>query len=781
MIQSLTRWQVVSSDEEKARFLAQQLDVSIYMAKLLLNRGIDTLEKAKKFLFIEDVDYYDPFLLGDMDKAAARIKKAIKDKEHILIFGDYDADGVSSTAIMINTLKTLGARFSYYIPNRFTEGYGPNEAAFRKAHEDGVSLIVTVDTGIAAINEAEILKELGIDYIITDHHEVPPVLPDAYAIINPKKTDCPYPFKGLAGVGVAFKVAHALLGAPPKEWLDIVAIGTVADLVPLLDENRLLVKEGIRALQMSTKPGIQAIKKVCGIFNEEITSDYIGFTIGPRINAAGRLGSAIPALKLLTTDDENEAKMLAEQLEALNRKRQVLVNDLANEAILQVEQQYPLDENYVLVIGGEHWNEGVIGIVASRLVERFRRPTIVFSFDSINGVAKGSARSIEGFDIYSYLLKNKDLLTHFGGHPMAAGLSMPLHNVNELRKRLNNEAREVLTEDDFKPKTKIDAIIDIKDITVEFIKEIERLAPYGTDNPSPTFMLKDVFIHEMRKVGTEENHLKISFTENNCILDSVGFQKGYLYEELTPIAKVSAVGKLAINQWNGYQKPQLFLEDLAVREWQLYDWRSQQKIAERISDIQEDKRLLICFREETISALQLHKFRDEIIIANQTPSLFKDFRYVIFLDLPEEMEQIERILGKMKQIERIYLVFYHHDSYFFRVQPNREQFKWYYAFLRQRETFNVEKFGHELANYKKWAKETIEFMTKVFLELDFVTMKDGIVTINPSPKKKELTESPTYKKRLELIQMEKTFLYSSYQELKNFFGKLIEKKVKESV
>lgn len=783
MLKPKARWKVAQVDEQKVEKLAKELDVSPYISKLLLNRGIDTVEEASRFLFFDNVQYYDPFLLSHMDIAVERIQTAIKNDEHILIYGDYDADGVSSTSVMIYTLKKLGANFSYYIPNRFTEGYGPNEAAFRKAHDEGVTLIVSVDTGISAVDEAEVAKQLGIDFIITDHHEAPPVLPDAYAIINPKKPNCPYPFKGLAGVGVAFKVAHALLGEAPKELLDIVAIGTVADLVPLKDENRLIVKEGIQALQTSKKPGIRALKKACGIEHENITSDHIGFAIGPRINAAGRLDTADLAVKLLTTQSSEEAKMLVEELEALNRERQTIVNDITKEAITQVEEQYLTTENNVLVIGGDDWNSGVIGIVASRLVERFYRPTIVLSYDHETGLAKGSARSIEGFDIFANLSKNRDLLPHFGGHPMAAGLTMNISDVDELRRRLNEQASEILTEEDYIPITKIDTIVRIEDITVDLIEQMNQLAPFGVENPAPNFMLKDVEIEQIRKIGTEENHLKILFTNNDQTLDSVGFFKGYLYDELSPIAKVNAVGKLSINEWNNHKKAQLLLEDVAVNEWQLYDWRCKNKIIEKIDSLPEEKRLLICFQEETIPALQLHKYREEILLVKEEENLLNnDGRsYVILLDLPETVEQITSVFKRIRHVERVYPVFYQHENYFFSSQPSRDQFKWYYAFLRKEKTFNVSKLGKQLAEYKKWAKDSIHFMTKVFLELDFVTMKDGMIQINPHPEKKELIHSPTYRKHIESIKIEKIFLYSSYMELKQWFDKLLENYIKETV
>lgn len=371
MLKSRTRWKVQDASEEKAKHLAQELDLPLLIANLLLVRGIDSVEDAELFLNIDKNDFHDPFLLDGMKQSVDRIHKAIDSNEKILIFGDYDADGVSSTTVMYYALKELGAQFDYYIPNRFTEGYGPNEPALRKAKEDGYSLVVTVDTGISAVHEANVAKEIGLDFIITDHHEAPPILPEAYSIINPKKPGCTYPFKGLAGVGVAFKVAHALHGKPLVHLLDYAAIGTIADLVPLVDENRLIAKLGIEALSKTDKIGLQELLKVAGLTDKDLSAEDVGFAVGPRVNAAGRLGSAMPVVELFTSTDREQSAMLAEEVDSVNKERQAIVNEITKEAIAMVEDSFPPEENEVLVLAKEGWNPGVIGIVASRLVEKF--------------------------------------------------------------------------------------------------------------------------------------------------------------------------------------------------------------------------------------------------------------------------------------------------------------------------------------------------------------------------------------------------------------------------
>ncbi|WP_209122835.1 single-stranded-DNA-specific exonuclease RecJ [Alkalihalobacillus sp. BA299] len=783
MLKSNKRWKVAQLEQAKVNQLIEELSLSSIVAKLLVLRGIDTVQAAKRFLYKEEVDFYDPFLLHGMKEAVDRIRVALSTKEKILIYGDYDADGVSSTSVMIYLMRELGANFNYYIPNRFTEGYGPNEAAFRQAKAEGYDLIITVDTGISAVHEAEVAKEIGIDLIITDHHEAPPKLPDAYAIVNPKKPGCTYPFKGLAGVGVAFKVAHALLEDVPTHLLDIVAIGTIADLVPLVDENRLLAKRGIDALHRTTKPGLKAIKKIAGIDGQVLNAEHVGFTIGPRINAAGRLESADPAVELMITDDEVAGKEMAEEIDLLNKQRKAIVDEIAKEAILQVETEYPSSDNRVLIVGGEGWNPGVIGIVASRLVEKFYRPTIVLSIDKEKGVAKGSARSIEGFDMFVNLSESRDILPHFGGHPMAAGLTMQIEHIEELRSRLNAQAEQLLTEEDFIPITKVDLVATLDEISLDVINQLDELAPYGISNPIPKVLIEDVSIAQVRRIGSDENHLKVLFEQDGTTLDGIGFQLGYLHPEINPAAKISAVGTVSVNEWNGHCKPQLFIEDVRVKEWQLFDWRNAKKLLENIQDLPKQKRKLIAFQRSTVDKLGLETIKDEICLAPAEEVHLVD-KYIVLLDLPNSINQLEELLSVIEGTpERIYSVFYQEDSHYFSTLPKREHFKWYYAFLKKKGIFNIKKYGQQLATHKGWSKNTVDFMTKVFFELDFVTIENGIISLHPTPSKKGLDESETYQRMTEQSKLEQQFLYSSYYELKLWFDQVIEqaRKVKESV
>ncbi|QSB49957.1 single-stranded-DNA-specific exonuclease RecJ [Parageobacillus toebii] len=768
MLIAKTRWDVKRPDENIVTHLVEQSHMDPLIAKLLVHRGVRTVEEANAFLYPLKQPFHDPFLLDGMERAIERIQRAIQHGEHILVYGDYDADGVSSTTVMVSALKEAGAIVDFYIPNRFTEGYGPNENAFRWAKEQGFSLIITVDNGIAAVKEVALANELGMDVIITDHHEVGPALPEAYEIIHPKKPGSTYPFRELAGVGVAFKVAHALLGDVPRHFLDVVAIGTIADLVSLTGENRLLVAQGLEQLRNTKRIGLRALCKQCGIEAKEINEQTVGFVIAPRMNAVGRLGEATPAVRLLMTEKEEEAQRLAKEMDDLNRERQQLVAKIAEEAAQIVNEQFPPSENKVLVIAKEGWNPGVIGIVASRLVEQFYRPTIVLSIDSEKGIAKGSARSIHGFDMFSSLSTCRDILPHFGGHPMAAGMTLSVDHIDELRQRLNALADDMLTADDFTPITPIDAVCSVSDLTLSVAEQLEKFAPFGVDNAKPLFLMENVSVETIRRIGADQSHLKAVFAQNGAAIDSVGFGFGYLCDEIAPDAKVSVVGELMVNEWNNLRKPQLMIFDVAVHECQLFDIRGMRDVRPLIASLPKDKRMLIMFREGTADALGLEAYKEEIYYTasvEEASRLCLDNRYVVLLDMPTSLEIIKMLL-RSSLPARIYALFYQRETHFFRTLPTRDHFKWFYAFLRKKGVFNLAKYGGELARARGWTEETVRFMAKVFLELEFITQQDGVVSLVPQPAKRDLSESPTYRFKQAQFELENLFLYSTYEQLK---------------
>jgi single-stranded-DNA-specific exonuclease len=778
MLKSKTRWKVRTSDEQKVETLVNDLKITPLVASILVNRGFDTVDSARYFLFEND-QFHDPYLFKGMDQAVNRIKVAIKNQEPILIFGDYDGDGVSSTTVLMITLKDLGANVDFYIPNRFREGYGPNEAAFRHAAEIGIKLIITVDTGVAAAHEANVAKELGIDLIITDHHEPGPVLPEALTIIHPKLPESTYPFRELAGVGVAFKLAHALYGKVPEHLLEIAVIGTVSDLVSLTGENRLIVKKGLEKLKTTKNIGLKAIFKQAGVDQKTVTEETIGFTLAPRINAVGRLEDADLAVRLLLTDDPEEAQDLAAEMESLNKTRQTIVNAITTEAIEEVESNFPVDQNNVLVIGREGWNPGVIGIVASRLVEKFYRPVIVLNFDMEKGLAKGSARSIAGFDLFKNLSVCRELLPHFGGHPMAAGMTLKIDDVAELRTRLNKLASEQLTKGDYIPITWLDSEIKLDSINIGTLDQINLLSPFGVDNPKPKVLVDGVHIANMKKIGSDSTHLKLTIEEKGANLDGVGFGLGSLADHISPVEKISLIGELTINEWNNIRKPQIFIHDVTVKSWQLFDYRGGSRLKNLRSMVPKENRKWIFFDKEHYEKFTSSLEPNEIfLIDTYEQAEFMDIAQanIVFVDLPPSEEIIGRLI-KGKNPARIYACFLKKSSDFLSTFPTRDHFKWYYAFLLKQGTINLTKYGDVIAKKRGWTRETIFFMSRVFYELDFVTINNGLITLTKQALKRDLTDSRTYRLKQEQCSLESELLFSSFQQLKNWFNQFLDESV----
>ncbi|MFB7158155.1 single-stranded-DNA-specific exonuclease RecJ [Lysinibacillus sp. NPDC056232] len=767
MILSKKRWQVEHPDAKLVQTLQNDLQLSAIAAKILAARGCETTADAESLLNMTEASIHDPFLMHGMAEAVARIEHALENGEKILVFGDYDADGVSSTTVMLNVLLDLGADVSFKIPNRFIHGYGPNEALFREAHDEGVQLIITVDNGISGMEPIRIAKELGMDVIVTDHHEPGDELPPADIILHPRIPEGHYPFGELAGVGVAFKLAHALCGELPTQLFEYVAIGTVADLVPLVDENRYLVKRGIEEMRRSLSPWVQAMCEVASAEQAKISEETIGFYFGPRLNAVGRLGEAAPGVELLMAEDNAKAIAIAKQLNTCNSERKDIVKSITDEAIALIESDKKVGESLVLVIAGEGWNAGVVGIVASRLVELYYRPTIVLSLDHEKGTAKGSARSIEGFHLFNELAKNRDILPHFGGHPMAAGMTLSIEHVDELRSRLDTQARACLSEEQLTPVLNIDIPLKMDEISADAIEEISTLGPYGTDFPKPVYVLEDVEISSMRKIGAAENHIKMELTDGYEKLDSVGFNKGHLHDELTYGIKVSFTGDLQINEWQGRKKAQFMIEDVQTTEWQLFDIRGIRQTSRWLNTVPKEEATFIAFRPETVTYYQ-SLIGVPILAVDPTLSNVEQTNYIVLLDLPQNVQMLEDVLRKTAS-SRIYAHFYMPDSQYFSGLPTREQFSWYYKFLKNRPAFPLNMHLAELAKHTGWPLDALKFMTQVFFELDFVKMESGLTTVNVNAPKKALAEAPSYKQRSEQIEMEQKLVYAPYIELKQWF------------
>lgn len=553
------KWEYILKDDSKVKEVAFEHNISEIIATVLLNRGISESKDIDNFIHPKLDNLYDPFLLNDMSIAVERIVKAKELNEKITIYGDYDADGITSIATLSKFLTEQGVENDYYLPNRLDEGYGLNNTALDKIVANGTKLMITVDCGISAYDEIEYAKSLGLDVIVTDHHECPEKLPNALAIIDPKRSDSTYPFSSLAGVGVTFKLIHAIsikLDLDRKKYLkylDIVCLGTVADIVPLVDENRIIVNFGLVLIKETRNVGLKALISITGYTNIDSTS--ISFGIAPRINACGRMGEAELALRLLLTSDSNEALTIANKLNEINKERQEVEKEIFDDALSIIERE-KLYENDIIVCGNQNWHHGVIGIVASKITELYYKPTVLISFEE--GIGKGSGRSIDGFDLHEALTLCSGDLDKFGGHEMAIGLSLKEENFEKFKTNIQNVASQKIDKDAL-PCIKIDALITGKDINIDIINAMKQLEPYGESNPSPLFALKNLKVESVRLLSNDR-HLKLTLKDRNILINAIGFNLGDKQVQLGD--KVDVVFAIELNKFNNTESVQLNLKDI---------------------------------------------------------------------------------------------------------------------------------------------------------------------------------------------------------------------------
>ncbi|MDO7908090.1 single-stranded-DNA-specific exonuclease RecJ [Paenibacillus sp. JX-17] len=789
MLHSQYRWDLPGTDPAAAETLAQQLNVSKLLASLLMNRGITTVDAAKAFLYSTHEQMHDPFLLRGMKEAVDRIRLALEREEHILIYGDYDADGVSSTALMIYLMRHLGASFDIYIPHRSNEGYGLHNHALDWAMQQGVSLVVTVDTGISAVEQIAYANSLGIDVVVTDHHEPPEILPEAYTLVNPKLPDCPYPFKGLAGVGVALKLAQAMLGEVPEAWYEIASIGTIADLMPLQGENRYIVKTGLESMRRTSFPGIAALLSVGGIEIGAVTSVNVAFAMAPRINASGRLDHAGRAVSLLTTEHQDEAERLASELDLLNKERQRVVQEIVDEAINRVEQRVQAEGlPDVIVVAGEGWNVGVVGIVASKLLERYYRATIILGIDASTGMCKGSARSIPGLDIYEALSSCKDLMEHFGGHPAAAGMALHSDQLSAFDTALNQFAAVHLKPEHYVPVMEVDGVLQLEETPLAAVEELELLQPFGMDNPTPRFLLQGAAVQETRRMGRERNHLKLQLNQKGRQLDVVAFGRGALADYLEPKTALDVVGELTINEWNGNRKLQLMLQDLRMPEMQVFDLRDSRDPAGEVQRcLQELKPYMgrehtwagvvregsyLLNQGNSLNEQQLWVYDKHVGVRPLNPEASREslssVQTLFVLELPETMEQLLALLSDCSAVENLFLLYSRQDAAAGRLEkPSRESFKRVYILLSKLGPNPVSE-RDILPALSRQCSLSVRMLSKaldVFAELGFVERNGGQISFVSNPPKRDLEDSRHYQELGHLAEMEQYLLHENASNL----------------
>jgi len=555
------KWEYYEQDESLVEKIASKHNISKLLARILVNRNIVEDEEIKVFLEPKRNNFHNPFLMLDMEKAVNRIIEAINNKEKTIIYGDYDVDGITSITVLKKFLEERELEVDYYIPNRLEEGYGLNKQAIQDIASKGYKLMITVDCGISGVEEINLANSLGIETIITDHHEQLEELPEAYCIINPKRKDNTYPFRGLAGVGVVFKLIQAIsmkLELEEKEYLkylDIVCIGTISDIVPLIDENRVIAKLGLMLVKVTKNIGLKQLINASSC--KEISSGMVSFGIAPRVNASGRMGKQEEALKLFLTNSNQEAKEITDKLNEYNLQRQEKEKYIFDQAIAELEGKN-IEELNSIVLAGENWHHGVIGIVASRITEKYFKPTILICLEGDEG--KGSGRSVPGFDLHDALVQSADYLKKFGGHEMAVGLSLERKNIEEFKKYFekiaeNQNVKQIVSV------INIDCEITKKDLKKEIVEELKMLEPFGEQNKQPLVVYKNLKIASIRALS-EGKHLKLALRDENDIIDAIGFNIGELSEHYLIGDKIDVVGNLEINSFNGQEKVQINIKDI---------------------------------------------------------------------------------------------------------------------------------------------------------------------------------------------------------------------------
>ena len=565
------KWELKAVDEDSVLNVADTFALPKTIARVMSIRGITSKKYSREFFYPNLDQIHDPFLMKDMEKATDRLLKAIVDKETVLIFGDFDVDGTTSAAFLTLFFRSLNVDINSYIPNREKEGYGLSKKGIDYAKYIGVDVLITCDCGITDFEEVAYARKKGLDVIITDHHKPAENLPEAYAVVNPHRNDCNYPFKGLCGAGVAFKLALAICKKgkinPEKAWShsDVITLGIAADLVPIQDENRAIVHEGIKQIEKHTNPGIAALMETGRLLDKDITVGRLVFWIAPKINAAGRLGDASRAVKLLTTKNPVFAMDIAKELEQENNRRKDITLKITKEALYMVETECNLEEDKAIVLQNRGWHPGVIGIVASRIKETYTRPAIIIAMEEDKG--RGSCRSISGFDMVAALNKCREHLIGFGGHPIAAGLTMHSDNFHTFREKFLQVANKGIPNEDLIPRIYIDAELKLEDVNHRMLKFLNALEPYGPGNMRPVFISRNLYVDGIPKlIGRDQNTIKFSVRQNKTPFESIGFNMVEHYEKLIQNSPIDIAYVIGENEWNGQKSIQLELKDIKLRE-----------------------------------------------------------------------------------------------------------------------------------------------------------------------------------------------------------------------
>ena len=737
-------WIYPNYDENFIKEL-ESYSISKNIAKILNARNITDMTSVKKYFSDEYEEGYDPFLMHDMQKAVDRINEAIENEEKILVYGDYDADGITSTVLLVETLISMGANVSSYIPNRFEEGYGPNKEAFTKIIDSGITLIITVDNGIAGVEEVDLANELGCDVIVTDHHKIQDTIPNAYAIIHPEHPEGNYPFKKLAGVGVAFKLAHALLEIFPDFLLDLVAIGTIADMVSITDENRIFVKQGLELINEDPRIGLKMLLELSGI-DTKIDEQTVGFYIAPKLNSIGRMDSAKLGLTFLMAEDPVTARALAEQIEQYNIERKQVTEDIVKDVINKIESSDKKQKNVIMVSGEYH--EGVLGIVASNIVEKYQKP--VFIMNEKEGILKGSARSIFDFNIYVAMNKISDLFLAFGGHTLAAGFSFEQSNFEKIEEFLDNEFEEFKQNNDLKANKNIDIVTSLEDISYQFLNSLDALKPYGMDFEKPAVLIENAMVLNKTYFGSDKQYLRLTIADEVGNLDCITFKDSVTFDKVEKNDIIDLLCTIDKNNFNGRTKLQAHIIDINVKEFLFEDLRF---INYDISNIDKNCLKLSKHKDDKDNNFYQYKDIDNLID--------KEFEYIYLLDIPTSKEYLYKIINLKPK--KVFLICEEKQvlSDVYLIDKNRLIKLFNLILSTNNKQINVAQQLDQLLVVLKTNVDSLKIMIQIFKELELINFVNNTIILNPDYKTVDLKKSSSFIRMENIFEVEKLLLKES--------------------
>ena len=737
-------WIYPNYDENFIKEL-ESYSISKNIAKILNARNITDMTSVKKYFSDEYEEGYDPFLMHDMQKAVDRINEAIENEEKILVYGDYDADGITSTVLLVETLISMGANVSSYIPNRFEEGYGPNKEAFTKIIDSGITLIITVDNGIAGVEEVDLANELGCDVIVTDHHKIQDTIPNAYAIIHPEHPEGNYPFKKLAGVGVAFKLAHALLEIFPDFLLDLVAIGTIADMVSITDENRIFVKQGLELINEDPRIGLKMLLELSGI-DTKIDEQTVGFYIAPKLNSIGRMDSAKLGLTFLMAEEPVTARALAEQIEQYNIQRKQITEDIVKDVISKIENSEKKQKNVIMVSGEYH--EGVLGIVASNIVEKYQKP--VFIMNEKEGVLKGSARSIFDFNIYIAMNKISDLFLAFGGHTLAAGFSFEKSNFEKIEEFLDKEFEEFKRNNDLKANKNIDIVTSLEDISYQFLNSLDALKPYGMDFEKPTVLIENAMVLNKAYFGSEKQYLRLTIADEVGNLDCITFKDSVTFDKVEKNDIIDLLCNIDKNNFNGRTKLQAHIIDIHIKEFLFEDLRF---INYDIANIDINSLKLSKHKYDKDNNFYQYKDLDSLID--------EEFEYIYLLDIPTSKEYLYKIINLKPK--KVFLICEEKqvlsDVYF--IDKNRLIKLFNLILSTNNKQINVAQQLDKLLAVLKTNVDSLKIMIQIFKELELINFVNNTIILNPDYKTVDLKKSSSFIRMENIFEVENLLLKES--------------------